>query len=237
MPGWGKRKRARQVGARRDGEYEMQQTLPMILILLLSAGCATAPPPPAYSSAPPPPAYERVPALAGHPPASHAPAAPRPIKAIGAGVLAQNAVEGYMDSMEGELRGQLRGSGIVIQRSGDMLLLNIRDGLLFSSDALSLSSHGESFLERIAYTVRKFDSSLVVVNGYTDTTGTSTQNLTVSQKRADAVVKQLADEGVEQKRLAGKGFGDEILEIPTGPNVAEPRNRRIEIRISPLVKS
>ena len=59
----------------------------------------------------------------------------------------------------------------------------------------------------------------------------------MSQKRADAVVKQLADDGLEQKRVAGKGFGDEILKIPTGPNVAEPRNRRIEIRISPLVKS
>jgi outer membrane protein OmpA-like peptidoglycan-associated protein len=142
-----------------------------------------------------------------------------------------------MDSMEGELRAQLRGSGIVIQRSGDMLLLNIGDGLLFSSDTLSLSSHGEGFLDRIAYTVRKFDSSLVVINAYTDTTGTSAQNLAVSQKRADAVVKQLADDGLEQKRVAGKGFGDEILKIPTGPNVAEPRNRRIEIRISPLVKS
>jgi outer membrane protein OmpA-like peptidoglycan-associated protein len=214
----------------------MRQAFPVMLILLLTAGCETRPPPSPYAG-PPPPAYEPLPALAVHPPAPHVAAGPKPVKPIGAGILAQNAVEGYMDRMEGELRAQLHGSGIVIQRSGDMLLLNIRDGLLFSSDTLSISSHGESFLDRIAYTVRKFDSSLVVVNGYTDTTGTSGQNLTVSQKRADAVVKQLADDGVEQKRLAGRGFGDEILEIPTGSNVAEPRNRRIEIRISPLVKS
>jgi outer membrane protein OmpA-like peptidoglycan-associated protein len=162
---------------------------------------------------------------------------PRPVKPIGAGVLAANAVEGYMDNQESELRAELHGSGVVVQRSGDLLLVNIRDNLLFGSDSNSLSTRGEDLLDRVGYVVRKFDSSLLVVDGYTDTTGTAAKKLTLSQKRADAVAKQLAIDGVEQKRLAAKGFGDEILKIPTGPNVAEPRNRRIEIRISPLVKA
>jgi outer membrane protein OmpA-like peptidoglycan-associated protein len=164
-------------------------------------------------------------------------ASPKAVKPLGAGVLAANVVEGYMDNQEGETRAALHGTGIIVARTGNDLLLNIRSDSLFEPESLSLSPHGAELLAHLATVIRKFDSTLIVANGFTDTTGSRAQNLTVSQKRADAVIKQLADDGVEQKRLAAKGFGDEILKIPTGPNVSEARNRRIEIRITPLVKA
>jgi hypothetical protein len=135
-----------------------------------------------------------------------------------------------MDNQEGEMRTALHGTGIIVARTGNDLLLNIRSDSLFEPESLSLSAHGAELLAHLATVVHKFDSTLLVANGFTDTTGSRAQNLVVSQKRADAVVKQLADDGVDQKRLAAKGFGDEILKIPTGPNVSEARNRRIEIR-------
>ena len=214
----------------------MPRALLVTLLALLSAGCAAERPPPAYYSPPP--------SLAPPPPAApyraqtqHFISGPRPVKPIGAGVLAANAVEPYMDNQEGELRSGLRGSGIVVARTGNALLLNIRGDLLFEPNSAAISARGSEYLERIATLVRKYDSSLVVVNAYTDTTGSREHNLAVSQKRADSVVKQLTDDGVEQRRLAAKGFGDEILKIPTGPNINEPRNRRIEMRITPTVKS
>lgn len=219
----------------------MSRALRVALYALLIAGCVAEPEgPPRYVGYPPPlypPLRPLPPADSSARDARPAPSGPAAVKPIGAGVLAANAVEAYMDRQESALRGQLRGDGIVVQRSGDVLLLNIRDNLLFSSNSLSISPRGQEILGRIADIVRRFDSSLLVVNGFTDTTGTAAQNLQVSQKRADAVTRQLADDGVEQKRLAAKGFGEEILEVPTGPNVAEPRNRRVEIKISPLVKS
>ncbi len=144
-----------------------------------------------------------------------------------------------MDNEEGEMRAALHGSGIIVARAGNDLLLNIRSDSLFEPESLSLSSHGAELLARLAGISHPQIriSTLLVANGFTDTTGSRAQNLTVSQKRADAVIRQLADDGVEQKRLAAKGFGDEILKIPTGPNVSEARNRRIEIRITPLVKT
>ncbi|HEY5046469.1 MAG TPA: OmpA family protein [Rhizomicrobium sp.] len=206
---------------------------------LLIAGCAMEPSrPPPYRYYPPaaermaPPAAETRSA-----PAEHVAAAPKPVKPIGAGMLASNAVEGYMDNQESEMRAALHGSGIVVARTGDNLLLNIRSDSLFEAGSLSLSDRGNDLLQRIASVVRKFDSSLVVVNGFTDTTGSPARNLAVSQKRAEAAAARLADDGVERKRLAAKGFGDEILKIPTGPNVSEPRNRRIELRIAPLMKT
>jgi len=217
----------------------MSRALPVVMCILLTAACASEESPPARYSTTHSLSYKSPPPLPAPRAAAVRVAAdtPRPVKPLGAGILAANAVEGYMDNQESALRAELRGSGALVQRSGNLLLVNIRDDLLFAPDSASFSAGGRDLVDRIGAVVRKFDSSLIVVNGYTDTTGTAAQNLAVSQKRADAVARQLAGEGVEQKRLAAKGFGDEILKIPTGPDVAQPKNRRIEIRISPLVKA
>jgi outer membrane protein OmpA-like peptidoglycan-associated protein len=152
-------------------------------------------------------------------------------------MLAANIVEGYMDSEEAEMRTALRGTGIIVARTGNDLLLNIRSDTLFEPQSLSLSPHGGEIVARLASVVRKYDSTLIAAAGFTDTTGSRPQNLVVSQKRAEAVTRQLAEDGVEQKRLAAKGFADEVLKIPTGANVSDARNRRIEIRIAPMVKT
>ena len=207
----------------------------LLLGTLVLAACTAEPPGPGYYY--PPPRAERAPPYRSTPSSHVAVAHPEAVKPVGAGVLAANAVDGYMDNEENDMRAALRGSGIIVARTGNDLLLNIRSDSLFEPASLSLSTHGGEVLTRLAMVVRKFDSTLLVANGFTDTTGSPAQNLTVSQKRADAVIKQLVEDGVEQKRLAAKGFGDEILKIPTGPNVSEARNRRIEIRITPLVKT
>ncbi len=214
----------------------MPRILPLLLGAALVAGCAGEHPRSA-ASYPPPPQNGAPPASAYRPATPRVVSGPRPVKPIGAGVLAANTVEGYMDGQEKELRVALRGAGIVVARTGNTMLLNIRNDLVFERDSAKFSPRGSELLERIAMIVRKYDSSLVVVNAFTDTTGTHDQNLAVSQNRADAVVKQLQGDGVDQRRLSARGFGDEILKIPTGPNVNEPRNRRIEMKISPVMNT
>jgi outer membrane protein OmpA-like peptidoglycan-associated protein len=200
--------------------------------VLALAGCVGEPPsmsvPPPQPGAPSPPVAQTSPRPLLRPPA---------VKPIGAGLLGAKAAEGYMDQEESDLRAHLRGSGIVVSRMGDNLVLNIPSDTLFGANSVALDARGAELLSTIALDARRFDSTQIVINGYTDTTGTDEQNLKVSQKRADAVQKALADNGVDPHRLAAKGFGAEILRIPTGPSVNEPRNRRIEMRITPRIKT
>jgi outer membrane protein OmpA-like peptidoglycan-associated protein len=217
----------------------MFRAAPIVLAALILAGCMTAPPPGPGYYYPPPSSSQRSPSGTARPaqPARSAVAPSRSVKPLGQGVLSSNVVEGYMDGQESDMRVALRGSGIVIARTGNDLLLSIKSDVLFEPQSMSLSAHGAELVGRIAAVVRKYDSTLLVANGFTDTTGSREQNLAVSQKRADAVAGQLSLDGVDRKRLAAKGFGDEILKIPTGPNVSESRNRRIEIRITPMVRT
>ncbi|MGD0189719.1 MAG: OmpA family protein [Rhizomicrobium sp.] len=216
----------------------MSRRISVVLAAIMIAGCVAEPPPqPAYYYPPPPGARPPQVASRSSPPSHASLPSPRSVKPLGQGVLATNVVEAYMDNEETEMRAALRGSGIGVARTGNDLLVNIKSDVLFEAQSLALSPHGNELITRVAAVLRKYDSTLIVANGFTDTTGSREQNLAVSQKRADAVTKQLNDDGVEQKRLAAKGFGDEILKIPTGPNVSEARNRRIEIRITPIVKA
>lgn len=148
-----------------------------------------------------------------------------------AGPLKSAMVENYMDAEERDLRAHLRAPGVAVLRIGDEIVLSFRDAVLFAGD--SLSEEGRGALERVAEFMRHYDHTAVAVGGYTDTSGTPEENLAQSQKRAKLVADTLIKDGVAAPRVGATGYGATHLKIATGPDVKEPRNRRIEIRIVP----
>ncbi|MGD0142413.1 MAG: OmpA family protein [Rhizomicrobium sp.] len=209
----------------------MRKAMISAAAVLALAGCATPRPshydyPPSYY--PPPPSYTpprapaRTPDVVVH-----------NVKPLGAGVLTAQKVEAYTDTEEAELRAALRGSGAIVGRLANDLVINMKSDVLFAVNSPSFSGRAGEIVEDVALVLRKYDSTQLQVNGYTDTTGSPDHNLQLSQARANAIAKALADDGVDAHRILARGFGEKGLKIPTGDNVNEPRNRRIEIRISP----
>ncbi len=139
----------------------------------------------------------------------------------------------YMDRQEADLRRDLRGSGFLVARQGNNLVLNMRSDVLFQPNSTTLSPEGERFLNLLGGTLHYYNLTAIEVDGYTDTSGPNERNLTISQKRAEAVAGAIETGGVDPKRIKTQGFGETNLKIPTGDNVNEPRNRRIEIHIIP----
>jgi outer membrane protein OmpA-like peptidoglycan-associated protein len=158
------------------------------------------------------------------------------VKPLGKGELTAQNVEPYMDAQERELRIALRGSGTVVSRVGDNLAVRIPAAALFSGDSDAISGDGRAILTKIALDVRKYDSTRISVSGFTDTRGTPAQAKQNSERRAKAVKDTLATDGVNSRRIDAKGLGAENARVPTAANVAEPRNRRVEIEISPVMK-
>jgi outer membrane protein OmpA-like peptidoglycan-associated protein len=69
------------------------------------------------------------------------------------------------------------------------------------------------------------------IDGHTDNKGNADMNKTLSQKRAESVMKWLTDHGVEQTRLEAHGYG---LERPIESNDTDKgraANRRVEFKI------
>ena len=68
------------------------------------------------------------------------------------------------------------------------------------------------------------------IEGHTDTVGTVEANRSLSERRAEAVVQYLANTyHVDRARLEAVGMGEDDLAVPTGPQVSEPRNRRVQV--------
>ena len=66
------------------------------------------------------------------------------------------------------------------------------------------------------------------VEGHTDSVGSDTSNLALSQKRADAVATYMTSQGLAKARVSAKGYGESK---PIGDNATEEgraKNRRVE---------
>lgn len=148
-----------------------------------------------------------------------------------AGPLTVARVEPYMDALETDLRRHVHGRGLVTQRRGNEIVIVVGNDLLFAPDD---GLAGDDVLDPLAAILKGYVHTAIAVNGYTDTSGTPQRNLLVSDHRAHAVAGALIHEGVAASRVRAQGFGEANLRVRTGEGVKEPRNRRIEVAITPL---
>jgi outer membrane protein OmpA-like peptidoglycan-associated protein/outer membrane protein W len=101
--------------------------------------------------------------------------------------------------------------------------------VFFDWDKYSLTPRALDIIAQAASDSKSQSTTTINVSGYTDTSGTPVYNMGLSQRRADAVAKQLIADGVPASEIETHAFGETHLLVPTGPGVREPQNRRVEI--------
>jgi porin len=101
--------------------------------------------------------------------------------------------------------------------------------VFFDWDKANLSPRAVEVIGNAAAASRLQTVTAIDVSGYTDTSGSPAYNQQLSVRRARAVESQLIRDGVPASEIEIHGFGETHLLVPTGPNVREPQNRRVEI--------
>jgi outer membrane protein OmpA-like peptidoglycan-associated protein len=201
---------------------------------LLLAACGGGPRYRDYGPPPPPPDYgpqAPVSTQAISPPGETRQPGPPP-RVASAGPLKTAMIGSYMDNQEQELRRTLHGTGVLVARPGDDIVLHVRSDEIFAPNSVNLNGAGARIAALIAPVLRRFDHTAIFVDCYTDTSGTTEKNLEVSRKRAYGFGGALVKNAVPLSRIQAHGYGEENLKVKTGDQVNEPRNRRIEIRIA-----
>ena len=99
----------------------------------------------------------------------------------------------------------------------------------FESDVLTEESTQK--VDEILTAVKRLAVPEVVVIGHTDTLGDRKANITLGQKRAISVKNVLVDAGISPNMIEVGSHGEADLLVKTRNNVAEPRNRRVEISV------
>jgi outer membrane protein OmpA-like peptidoglycan-associated protein len=194
----------------------------------LVPGGSPPPPLPPVMMAPVAPAYIQGDLIGGRA------ARIRKARAAGRKLLTAGAVADYVNRQEIDLRRQTAGTGVDVLRSGELLLLRLPATGTFDVGQSAIRPQAMSTLAEIGLTLKRFDQTLVDVLGHSDSTGTPASNLTLSQKRADAVAAQLRARGVVAGRIGTKGYA---AAYPIADNASESGralNRRVEIKLVPL---
>ena len=81
-------------------------------------------------------------------------------------------------------------------------------------------------LDEAAETLKSHPNVSVNVNGYCDAIGTVRYNLRLSERRANAVVRYLADHGVAEGRMSPHGYGKTNFVATNRTAEGRAQNRR-----------
>jgi outer membrane protein OmpA-like peptidoglycan-associated protein len=100
---------------------------------------------------------------------------------------------------------------------------------LFESD--TLTDESRALLPQILEAARTRPFPDVAVIGHTDTAGTSAGNFELGLRRANAIRSRLVEAGVDRALIDVTSHGEADLLVKTADEVADPRNRRVEITI------
>lgn len=101
--------------------------------------------------------------------------------------------------------------------------------LLYFQEENTLTSASVKLLPEIIAAIQEQNSNDISVVGHTDTLGTKEYNTLLSKDRAATVKDLLVRQGTDANAIRTTSHGKENPLIPTGDNVYEPRNRRVEV--------
>lgn len=111
------------------------------------------------------------------------------------------------------------------------LVMTLGD-VLFDVNRADLKPGGLVTVDKLATFLNEYPARRVMIEGFTDSTGSAEYNKGLSERRSLAVRSALIDKGIESSRIEFIGYGEEF---PVATNVTaagRQLNRRVEIIIS-----
>ena len=105
----------------------------------------------------------------------------------------------------------------------------ILKNIYFDFDSYELSSDSKKYLSIISQWLGNNNFKEIQISGHADNVGSDEYNYSLSEARAEAVVKFILSIDPSIKNIYYKGFGNSV---PIRPNYDGPENRRIEFKIN-----
>lgn len=78
----------------------------------------------------------------------------------------------------------------------------------FEFDSAVVKDIYHDHIQKVANFLKAYPETIAVIEGHTDSIGAEDYNLKLSQKRAENLVKHIADYGIDSARLKAMGYGE-----------------------------
>jgi outer membrane protein OmpA-like peptidoglycan-associated protein len=104
--------------------------------------------------------------------------------------------------------------------------------VLFDFNKAELKSSGMMDVNKLAQFLQQNPDRQVIVEGYTDSSGSASYNQSLSERRANSVRTALVKMGVDSTRVVAQGYGKEYPVSDNSTSSGRAQNRRVEVTIS-----
>ena len=159
-------------------------------------------------------------------------------KSVLIGAAAGGAVGGgygyYRDTQEKKLREVLQGTGVQIKKEGNNIRLVMPGNITFPTGGYDIKSSFFQTLNSVALVLKEYNKTTVLVGGHTDSDGSESKNLTLSQNRAESVANYLISQGINSARVSSNGYGSSQPTASNSDAGGKTQNRRVEISLIPI---
>ena len=105
-------------------------------------------------------------------------------------------------------------------------------GIQFELGKDVIKKSSNAILDKVVGVMIVNPGYLLEINGHSDNSGDATKNLTLSQKRSEAVKKYLVSKGVMDSRLTAKGYGSTVPVADNSTAAGRAKNRRVEFVVN-----
>ena len=146
------------------------------------------------------------------------------------GVLIGNKMDKQAQKIEEEI------PGAKVERIEDGILVTFDEnsGVHFETEKYNINSTSEVMLTKLANILREYPDTDVLVVGHTDSSGSASYNMTLSEKRAYAVTNYfIQNKGLSSSRFTTTWFGEDQPIADNDTTEGRAQNRRVNIAIVP----
>jgi len=105
------------------------------------------------------------------------------------------------------------------------------ENIFFDFDKTTLKPESYEELDKVVDFLNQNPSVEIEIAGHTDSKGSDKYNLNLSQGRAQAVVDYIISQGIEDRRLVAKGYGETLPVETNDTEEGRATNRRVEFTV------
>lgn len=144
-----------------------------------------------------------------------------------AGLAAGGALGNYYDKQAKELASI---ADVIKGENGLQVLL--KNDILFDVNSAVLSQEAIQTLKDLNRVLKKYPKNRIVVQGFTDSTGSEAYNKQLSTQRAQAVYNYLLSNGLKTLSISYVGYGESNPIASNDTEAGRAKNRRVVLSIT-----
>ena len=104
--------------------------------------------------------------------------------------------------------------------------------VLFDTNQAQLKPGGMRSVQKLADFFKQYPKRNVMIEGFTDSTGSTSRNQSLSEERAGSVRTALLNMGIGTERITSRGYGEAYPVASNDTAAGRQLNRRVEIIVS-----